>query len=77
MENETDRSKRVEEYEICKRRGHVEGSLGIGPYSVCEHCGVHYRWVTTLEEVSATLPTKILRPVEGTNMIVYEDAPIV
>lgn len=65
--NESDekREKRLREYLICKKRGHM-AEYGFGPYSVCSYCGVHYQFV--LQEEITTVPTGVNEQIPETNM---------
>jgi len=44
---------RLEQYKICKERGHVDSGITLTsnpPWSVCAKCGAKYRYETRLIE---------------------------
>jgi hypothetical protein len=51
---------RLEEYEICKIRGHVSGNTGIsnssGDWSICKYCGIMFRYEVTKSIIEIPFP---------------------
>jgi hypothetical protein len=72
-ERDSDRRKRLVEYQACQRRGH-EAEYGLGASLICRHCHVSYKWV--LEEDVTSLPTGVNVVIDGTNVAQWRETPL-